>query len=135
MSDSSILRLLQRAIGGATSLPVKYVNTNFKTPNKGNWWEIVYLPNDIENEFWGKEKTFRGVLRLILHCEQKNEGIYKPLGEVENMMEVFFKGCVFYDVEKNVKVQIVENPRMNDIIEEPPSLLIPLTIRYQCFKV
>lgn len=133
--ESVILKLFQTAFGNFTDLPVKYVNTNIKIPSNGKWWEIFYIPNNVEDEFWGEGKTYQGIFRPMLHWGQDNKGIYKPLSEVDKIVKGFPKGLKLVDNVDNVTVVIVDNPDVNNIIEESPELLIPLTIRYTCFKV
>ena len=81
MIESKILSLLQKKVTEVVgkSYKVKYINTNIGNVDK--FWEIVYIPNNVENEFWDKGKTYRGILRLILHWPQDNKGIYKPMEE------------------------------------------------------
>lgn len=134
MIESKIINLLQKKVIEVVgnSLPVKYLNTNM--PVKDKFWEVVYIPNNIENEFWDDSKTYRGVLRLILHWPQDNKGIYEPMEEVERVANGFPKGLEMQDLD--VKVTIYENPNMSSSpIEDDGKLLIPLTIRYICFKL
>lgn len=129
MNYVNVVKLLQKAVTPLTSLPVKYLNTNFKPPKDGKWWEIVILPYDMSNEFLGNEQTYKGIMRLILHWRQDNAGIYKPLEEADLMLRGFQKGCSFEGV------RIISNPRIDTTIEEQAELLIPLTIEYLCFNV
>lgn len=135
MIESKILNLLQKRVGEVVDnvYPVKYINTNMKTKDK--FWEIVYIPNNIENEFWDRGKTYRGVLRLILHWPQDNKGIYKPMEELERVSDGFSKGLELYDKDENIKVSITDNPDCTSIIEDEGKLLLPLTIKYLCVKL
>ena len=91
MIESKILNLLQKKVTEVVSntYPVKYINTNIGNVDK--FWEIVYIPNNIEDEFWSSGKTYRGILRLILHWPQDNKGVYKPMEEVERVANGFEK--------------------------------------------
>lgn len=135
MSETEIIKILQTEVTTAVNnaFPIKYLNINIDPP-EGKWLEIVYIPNNIENEFLDVGKTFRGVLRLVLHCPQDSTGVYSGMTEIEKIAEHFKKGSSFFNVA-GTKVQIVENPNVTNVIEESPELLIPLTIRYQCFKM
>lgn len=135
MDEAYIIKLLQSAFGSFTQLPVKYLNTNFQIPSDGKWWKIIYLPNNYENEFWDNGKTYRGIFRPILHWPQDNRGIYKPLEEVKRIADGYPKGLKLVDTEHDVTVTISDIPDINNTIEQPPELLIPLTIRYLCYKV
>ena len=135
--ESKILQALQTAIKNAvgSSLPVKYVNVNFDPPTAGKWWEVIYIPNNIENEFWSEGKTYQGIVRLILHWPMNNDGGYKPLDEMSRVATQIQKGNTYNDSGNNVSVKIQEHPNTTGPIEMPPEFLLPLTIRYSCFKV
>lgn len=135
MIESKILNLLQKKVTEVVNnvYPVKYINTNMKAKDK--FWEIVYIPNNIEDEFWDSGKTYRGIIRLVLHWPQDNKGIYKPMEEVERVADGFKKGLELFDDENKVKVTITDNPDCTNVIEDEGKLLIPLTIKYLCFKI
>lgn len=137
MIETEIVRLLQRAVTSAVNekLPVKYLAVNFKKPSNDKFWEIVYIPNNIPDEFWGGGKTYRGVMRLILHWPQNNKGAYEPLEEVKRVAEYFQKGKEMYSNEGSFKVILTNEPDLTSFIEEESSLLLPLTITYSCFKL
>lgn len=133
MIESKIVSLLQKQVTKAVNglFPVKYLNTNIEVTD--SFWEIVYIPNNIENEFWGKGKTYQGILRLILHWPADNTGIYTPLQEAERVAGEFSKGLELFG--DDIKVIITDNPNLTSLNEDDGKLLIPLTIRYLCFKL
>lgn len=135
MIESKILSLLQKKVTEVVNSvhPIKYINTNVKVKDK--FWEIVYIPNNIENEFWDEGKTYRGILRLVLHWPQDNKGIYKPMEEVERVANGLKKGLELFDDENNIKVTLTDNPDCTGVVENEGKLLIPLTIKYLCFKL
>ena len=135
MIESKILNLLQKKVIEVVgnTYPVKYINTNIGNVDK--FWEIVYIPNNIEDEFWSSGKTYRGILRLVLHWPQDNKGIYKPMEEVERVADGLEKGLELFDDVNSVKVTITDNPDCTNVIEDEGKLLIPLTIKYLCFKL
>ena len=135
MIESKILNLLQKKITEIVNsvYPVKYVNTNIGNIDK--FLEIVYIPNNIENEFWDEGKTYRGILRLILHWPQDNKGIYKPMEEAERVADGLKKGLELFDEENHFKLTLTDNPDCTSIVEDEGKLLIPLTIKYLCFKL
>lgn len=132
-----ILEALQKGVTLAvgTSIPVKYVNTNFKAPSNGKWWEVVYIPNNVTDEFWDEGKTFQGVLRLILHWPQSNTGAYLAMDEMKRVADSFIKGNIYTDPLNQVRVKIQEHPNCTGVLEQSPEFLLPLTIRYSCFKI
>ena len=132
-----ILKALQKAVTVAVGqqMPVKYMNTNINPPSDGKWWEVVYIPNNVTNEFWSEGKTYQGVLRLILHWPQDNKGAYDAMTEVSRVANSFQKGNVFTDPSNLVQVRIQDHANANGVIEEPPSLILPLTIRYSCSRI
>lgn len=134
MIESSIIKLLQKKALEVINddKNVKCLNINFNPPADKNWWEIVYIPNNVDNEFWDDGKTYKGVLRLVLHCPQLSQGIYKPMQEAERVAKGFPKGLELWD---NIKVVISDEPDLTHIIEEQGQLLIGLTIRYICFTL
>lgn len=136
MIESQIIRTLQEAVTAAVDerYDIKYLNINFEPPSDKKWWEIRYFPNNIQNEFYGREKTYRGILRLILNTPQDGKGIYSTMEEVELVAEHFKKGTKFETADGHI-IQIVENPDVTAVIEESPYSIVPLTIRYQCFKM
>ena len=135
MIESKIINLLQKKVTEVVNnvYPVKYINTNMKAKDK--FWEIVYIPNNIENEFWNEGKTYRGILRLILHWPQDNKGVYKPIEEAERVADGLKKGLELFDDKNKIKVTLTDNPDCTGVIEDEGKLLIPLTIKYLCFKL
>lgn len=137
MIESTIIKLLQQRVTTAVDgkIPVKYLGMNMKKPSNDKYWEVVYIPNNVENEFWGAGKTYRGMMRLLLHWPQNNKGIYEPTRELERVAGYFEKGIELQDSTTNTKVILTDNPDMGGVYEEEGYLLLVLTIRYQCFKM
>lgn len=134
--ESQIIKLLQTAVITAVNgvFPLKPLNVNIEPPAAGKWWEIVYIPNNRENEFWSDEQTYTGILRLVLHWPQDNTGIYTAMNEAVRVADALPKGSLFQSTS-GLKVRIVDNPNISNVIEESPNLIIPLTLRYQCFTI
>lgn len=136
-----VIQALQKAVIRAVDLsdypnmPVKYIGVNFNPLPEQNWLEVVHIPNNIENEFWGDEKTYRGVMRLILHGPQNGEGIYGSMGMLTSVLNNLAKGSKHSDTAGNVLVKIEDHPNITGAIEESPELLIPATIRYSYFSL
>ena len=137
MVESKIIKCLQtKALEVINDKNVKCVNINFDPPVDKKWWEIIYVPNNVEDEFWADEsKTYKGVFRLILHWPQKSQGIYKPLEEAERVANGFPKNLELYSEDESVKVIITDTPDVTNIIEDRPQVMIGLTIKYTCFTL
>lgn len=137
MVESKIIKCLQtKALEVINDKNVKCVNINFDPPVDKKWWEIIYVPNNVEDEFWADEsKTYKGILRLILHWPQKSQGIYKPLEEAERVANGFPKNLELYSEDESVKVIITDTPDVTNIIEDRPQFMIGLTIKYTCFTL
>ena len=134
MIESKIIEALQKQAIKAVNdnKCIKCLNVNYNPPSNKRWWEVLYFPANYENEYWGEGKTYRGMLRLILHWPQKNQGIYLPMEEAERVAEGFKKGTQLSDSTETVNVLITDNPNVTSIIEEESGLLIGLTIKYLC---
>lgn len=135
--ESKIIKCLQdKAIKVINDKNIKCLNINYDPPVDKKWWEVVYIPNNIENEFWADTaKTYRGIFRLILHWPQKSQGIYKPLEEAERVANGFQKNTELFSSDDTVKVIITDTPNITTIIEDRPQLMIGLTIKYSCFNM
>lgn len=139
-TEKAILESLQKAViaaVAASTLPaaaVKYVGRNFTKPSDGKWLEVIYIPNNLTNEFWGSEKTHQGLLRLILHWPMVDRGAYDPLTLVETIAGYFSKGLILTDAGNTVRVRITDVPNLLSVLEEPPEILFPISIRYQFFS-
>lgn len=138
MIESEIVRCLQeRAINViGSNQNIKCINVNYDPPVNEKWWEFIYIPNNIENEFWDDDaKTYRGIFRILLHYPQKSYGVYKPLDEMKNVASGFPKNLELYSADNSIKVILTDTPNLTSIIEDRPQFMIGLTIKYICFKV
>lgn len=138
--EKYILEALQKAVISAVAastsptLPVKMVGRNFTPPTTGGWLEVIAMPNNIPDEFWGDGKTYRGVLRLLFMFPMKDQGAYPSLVIAESIASYFSKGSKFADPSNNVGVLITDNPDFKGVIEEAPNMMLPISVRYQFFK-
>lgn len=132
--EVEIIKALQKAVIAAVAgrVPVKYIGINFKKPNTGGWLEVVHIPNNILSEHWGPEKTFRGLLRLILHWPMDTQGVYVPLTLLESISGYFTKGSKLAG-DNNVTLRITDVPNYLGPMEETPELLLPVSIQYEFF--
>ena len=137
MKDRYILQALQTATIAAVtasimpSLPIKVLGRTVPA-NSGKWLEIVFIPNNINGEFWDKGKTYRGLFRLLLHWPLEEEGVYLPMDVLASICSHFPIGAVFQS--ENVSVKIYQEPDLTGVIESAPETLYPATIRYESFQ-
>ena len=132
MIEKEILEALQQpaiAVAGTLSLAVKPFGIVIPIPNDGKWLELVPIPNNIEGQFWGDEKTYRGVFRLILHWPVDSEGPYPALTIMNTISGAFSKGSVFQNGA--VSVTITEQPNLTGALEAQNEILYPVSVRYQ----
>lgn len=138
MVEKDILRALQKATLAAVAastmpaLQVKMIGRTFDPPDNGKWLEIVHIPNNVNNEFWGGGKTYRGLFRLILHWGLNDEGAYEPLDVLASVCAHFVKGQDFQS--GSVSVKIYDEPDLTGAIEQAPETLYPVTIRYMSYQ-
>lgn len=130
--DKKIVELIQKHCIASTKVPVKFLNTNMNSSKKQIWWEIVFLPNNLENECWDDGKVYQGFVNLLLHYPQNNKGIYEAFDIVEELSKAFEKGTVLGD---ELMLTITHNPNIRAVAEEKSEVIIPLTLRYSCFRV
>jgi hypothetical protein len=136
--ETDILKALQTAVAAAVDasalplLPIKYLGRTFIVPDDQKWLEIVNLPNDIQGAFWGNEKYYRGTMRLILHWQNDDAGVYVPTDLIAQVGS-------FFDKDKSLRsgqsvVKIYEKPGVSALIEAGTETLFVLSVRYQSFS-
>ncbi len=136
MTDRDILQALQQKVTAAVlassvpTLPVKYVGPHMDPPNDGKWLEIVFLPNNTADQYWGEEESYRGSLRLILHWPNNGQGAYAPLDLIMQIGRVFGKHEVIAG-----KVKITDKAKTNPPVEDGNETLYPVTLRYESFSL
>lgn len=133
--ELDVLKALQ---GGAVTaaeiagIPIAALGRNFTTPSDGPYLKVVHIPNNVTNEFWGKGKTYRGIFRLILHNPIDDEGAYPAMEKITEIAAHFTKGAIFQS--GGVSVRITEEPDLTGIIEAPPEILYPVSVRYLSYN-
>lgn len=142
MNEPDIIRALQRGVTAAVAastaptLPVKYVETGLldangavvPEPNDGKWLEIVWIPNNRNSDFWGDEKNYQGLLRLVLHWPNSGGGVYTPLGVIGSIADYFHKGRMLSGV------QIYEAADFTGTVANGDETLYPVSLRYQSYR-
>ena len=133
MDDGLILKALQQGVTAAvaastsSTLPVSYVGVDFNTPGDGKWLELVFLPNNVEGDLWGEDKTYRGILRMILHWPNDGAGVYRPLGLIGSIADYFTKDRLLSGVQIYAK-------DITGVIFEGDETLFPASLRYVSYR-
>lgn len=134
IQDGVILKTLQTAVIAALAvstlpaLPVQYVGRSLTPPADQKWLEVIFMPNNPSNGYWGDEKDYMGALRLILHWPIDDEGAYAPIAALSSICAYFSKGLWLN------AVKITDVPAFSGMIEGSGELLYPATIRYNSFQ-
>lgn len=138
MVEREILQALQTATITAVEastmneLPIKMLGRSFSPPNDQKYLEVVHIPNNIGGQYWGNEKTYRGLFRLILHWPNNDAGVYDPMNVLASIASHFGKDTILRN--GSVSVKILENPNLTGVIESGQETIFPLSMRYQCFR-
>ena len=141
MNEAAIIRALQQGVTAAVAasttptLPVKYLEVNqdaagnpWQEPNDAKWLELVWIPNNRTGDFWGSEKNYRGLFRLVLHWPNEGGGVYAPLGVIGSIADYFHKGRMLSGV------QIYEAPDFQGTIAQGSETLYPVSLRYSSYR-
>lgn len=137
MADRKILQALQTttlaAVAASTmpTLPVQPVGRTL-VPPPDKWLEVVFIPNNINGEFWDAGKTYRGLFRLLLHWPVIDEGVYEPMDVLASISAHFPIGALFQ--KDAVSVKIYQEPDLDGVIQSAPELIFLVTIRYETFQ-
>lgn len=137
MADRKILQALQTATlaaVAASTMPALSVQPVGRTlaPPPDKWLEVVFIPNNINGEFWGAGKTYRGLFRLLLHWPVIDEGVYEPMDVLASISAHFPIGALFQT--DAVSVKIYQEPDLDGVIQSAPELIFLVTIRYETFQ-
>lgn len=137
MVDRQILEALQKGTTQAVlesstpGLPVKYLGITFDPPNDQRYLECVFVPNNIPNQFWGRERTYQGVFRLLMHWDIDGMGYYPPMNALASIANYFNKERVL--VRDGVRVGFTNEPDFGSVIEHGHELIFPASIAYRSF--
>lgn len=132
MKDGEILSILQTAVIDAVAkssvpaLPIKAVGITFIPPSDQRYVELVFIPSN-RDDYWGDERDYRGLFRVILHEPNNSDGPYDPIALLAEICKPFSKNAVL----QNVKISA--NPDLTGVLEHGSENLFPASIRYQCF--
>ena len=132
MSDREILQSLQKATIAAVAassvptMPVAYIGRTFTPPVDQKYLEVVFIPNNGRNDFWGAEKIHRGFYRLILHWPNDNTGAYTAMNYVESVGAYFTKNTLLDNY-----VRVINKPDLIAPIQNGTEMLYSVSIEYQ----
>lgn len=137
--DFIILDKLQQAVKEAVAvsivptLPIAFVRVTFNPATQasdGKYLELVHIPNNPTGDFWGDERNYQGLLRMILHWPKDGLGTTDtggPGNVIASISNYFSKGLVLEDVK------IQDKPNFTGDIDGGNEILYPLSLRYTCY--
>lgn len=133
--DGEILLALQAATLAAVAasivgpdFPIKFIGRTLEVPNDQRWLEEVFLPNNRTGDFWGDEKNYQGLYRLILHWPNDDAGAATPFQVLASICSPFVKSVAL----QNVRISV--NPDAGGSFEQGKETLYPATLTYRCFR-
>lgn len=136
MIEATITEALQKGVIAAIAacldpnIPVKYIGRTLSSqPEK--FVEVVQIVNNMENEYWGESRVYRGTLRLILHWPNDDAGAYPALKMRDSIAAHFRKEDRLW--KDSVAVQIFDHPSGESAILRGSEVLYPVTIPYRSF--
>lgn len=133
MDDGAVLETLQKATTQAVTLsttptlPIKFVSRTFVPPNDQKYLEVVFIPNNKPDSFYGNEQNLYGMYRLILHWPNDDAGAYAPLAAIKSIMGYFSKGLWLSGVK------ICETPKLMNVLPDGAETLYPASLSYSSF--
>lgn len=135
MIETQILQALQtKAIAAINAdfspLPIKAIGITL-SPSPPKYWQFVQIVNNLENEYWGESRVYRGIFRLILHWQPDNKGAYPAMTIRDAVASRFRKDEILINGVTNV--QIYDHPNAASVIEDGREMLLPLSLPYRSF--
>lgn len=133
MIEREILEAMQGAAIAAVAasitseMPIKFIAVGMDIPNDQKYLEVVYIANNDTGAYWGDEKNYRGMFRLILHWPNDGAGAYEPLDVLASICAYFTKGLYLGPVK------ITEPPDLSGVLEQGTETLYPSSLRYSRF--
>lgn len=141
LDDDIVIKVLQTSVLDAVAasakpnLPVKMLGRTFDATAAEQYLEVVVIPNNRTGDFWGKAQNYQGLLRLILHWQNDDSGVYEPIRIVKSIASYFDKDKLLYSTSGDLHpLQIYENPSLTGLLEEKDKMLYPVSIRYRSFR-
>ena len=133
MNDLDVFRTLQKAVMAAVAasimpeLPVAYLGRDFTPPDDQKFLEVVIIDNNPIGQFWGEERNYMGLMRLILHWPKNDAGVYPPMEVLQSIGGYFTKDRPLQNL------RIYETPTIAAPLDGTGQMLYPASMRYQSF--
>lgn len=138
MIETDILKALQtagiEAIAATVTAPAEplliKVIDRILEPTPLRYFEFVHIPNNRQGDFFGDERTYQGVFRILLHWTIDDEGGYPPRMLLDKVANYFPKGK--HLISGPADVQIYGEPDLGGTFPSGSELIFPLSLRYRC---
>lgn len=123
--SNTFLTAVGNAVAAVTPvLPVQNPGIPFDVPNGGQYVEVIQIRNNPSGEYYGDERTYMGILRLLVHWPNDKAGEIPALTYLDALAAQFPKGSLMlYDV-----------PEIGSVVEDQGQRFYPLTLRYRQFS-
>lgn len=137
MIEQKITEALQKGVLAAVAasidptLPIKMIGRTL-SPAPEKYLEVVQIVNNMQNEYWGESRVYRGTLRLILHWPVNDEGAYPASTLRDSIAGGFTKEDRLWNGA--IAVQIYDHPDAGSVIERGSELLFPVSMPYRSFE-
>lgn len=112
------------------ALPTKWPLRTFNIPSDGKWFEVLQIRNNPSDRYFGDEKIYQGIARILLHWPSDDSGALAPVRALETVAALIPKGQISFPP---VRVTLTETPDITDAVEDGADNIFALTMRYQCF--
>lgn len=112
---------------GFLQFPFKQPGRVFNPPNDQKYIETVIITNN-QADYWGDEKQYSGIVRVILHWPMDDEGIFYPMTICGQICATLVKGL---ELRFGVaRLQIITVPMPLDPIPDGQEILYPVSFAY-----
>jgi len=137
MIDREIMESINVAVITAIGLcdtvtadfPVKFPSITFVPPDDQKYLEVVHIPNNSSAPtYWGSERNYAGLVRLVLHWPNENAGAYGPMDVAKSIAAYFQKGRSF------TYFKVTDEANFMGILENGTEVLYTYGFRYSQFE-
>lgn len=137
--DSEVFKALQKGVIAAVAacddptLPIQTIGRTFEPgDDETAYLQVVIIPNNPDNEQWGDNRSYAGLLRLILHYPNDDAGVYAPLDLLKSVCDYFTKSRVLTD--GTITVRITTPPNLVGDLPSGHETEYPVSMRYNFFQ-
>lgn len=134
VATEQLARDLQAAVKAAVAassrptIPIQFLGRIMTPPADQIWLEVLHVPANRADGYWGSERTYRGALRLILHWPNDDKGAYPPSALLDSISGWFTRG------RRMGMVKVQQLPDASSPLDLEAETLYPVTIRYDGFE-